>query len=246
MLNAVLLIVLGLTCLLGAVVAVIFTIISFANNKSGKFIWLTAFFAFLIGLLVCIFTFVRKVVNKVEDIGHEMNEQFEESMKNYSDSLSISYSDSLRNNKQVQLLKSYYPDSSSVPDQFYYYLGFDTYYRLPLRYPYSIHCNLFRDNGELYNETNVKRFDENDNGEILLPVDKIDRIAFDNNFLLIDRKVSSTRSADYIHHYILFAFDTEKTEEADSEQKLLQLAASKGYKGKHALMSLEEYGRLFQ
>lgn len=245
MLNAVLLIILGFFCLIGTVVAVIFTIISFANNKQGKFIWLTAFFACLIGMLVCIFTFVRKVVNKVEDLGHEFSEHIEQSMKNYSDSLSYSYTDSLKNSEQVKLLKSYYPDSSSVPDQFYYYLGFDTYYRMPLRYPYSIHCNLFRDNGELYNEKNVKRFDENDNGEIFTAIDKIDRIAFDQNFLLIDRKVASTRSADYIHHYVLFSFETEKAEEADSEKELLKLAASKGYKGKNALISLEEYSQLF-
>ncbi len=246
MLNAVLLIILGLSCLLGAVVSIIFTIIFFANNKPGKFGWLAAFFGCLIGLLVCIFIFVRKVVNKVEDLGNEIGQQFESSMKNYSDSLSVSYSDSLKNNEQIQLLKSYTPDSASVPNQFYYYLGFADYYRMPLRYPYSIHCNLFRDNGELYNEKNVRRFDENDNGEIVMPVDKIDRIAFDNNFLLADRKVASTRSADYIHHYILFSFDTEKVEEVDSEKELLKLAKEKGYKGKSTLMSLEEYGRLFK
>ena len=246
MLNAVLLIVLGLTCFLGAIVAIIFTVISFANNKPGKFGWLTAIFVCIIGLLICIFTFVKKAVNKVEDFGHEISEQFESSMKNYSDSLAFSYSDSLKNNEQIALLKSYAKDSISVPDQFYYYLGFESYYRLPLRYPYSIHCNVFRDNGELYNEKHVKRFDENDNGEILTAIDKIDRIAFDNSFLLIDRKVASTRSADYIHHYLLFSFDTEQTEEANSEKELLKLAKEKGYKGKSTLVSLEKYSQLFK
>jgi hypothetical protein len=246
MLNALLLIILGLTCFIGAIVAIIFTIISFTNRKPGKFIWLTAIFVCLIGLAACIFSFVEKVVNKVEDVSNAMGRQFEDSFKNYSDSLAFHYSDSLKNNEQIQLLKNYTSDSASVPGQFYYYLGFESYYRLPLRYPYSIHCNLFRDNGELYNEKNVKRFDENDNGEILLPVDKIDRIAFDRNFLLIDRKVASTRSADYVHHYVLFSFETEKTEEADSEKELLQLATSKGYTGKPHLISLEEYSRLFQ
>ena len=79
----------------------------------------------------------------------------------------------------------------------------------------------------ILNEKQVKRFDENDNGEILTAVDKIDRIAFDNSFLLIDRKVASTRSADYIHHYLLFSFDTEQTEEANSEKELLKLAKEK-------------------
>lgn len=245
MLNALLLIVLGLTCFIGAIVAIIFTIISFTNRSPGKFIWLTAIFVCLIGLAVCVFTFVEKVVNKVEDVGNALGRQFENSFKNYSDSLAFSYSDSLKNNPQIHLLKSYVPDSLTVPDQFYYYLGFESYYRMPLRYPYSIHCNLFRDNGELYNEKQVTRFDENDNGEIMMPVDKIDRIAFDKNFLLIDRKVASNRSADYKHHYILFSFDTEQTEELDSEKELLKLAKEKGYKGKYILMTLEEYGRLF-
>ena len=166
-------------------------------------------------------------------------------MQDYSDTMAYTTPISLQSSKQIKLLKTYYPDSASVPEQFYYYLGFENYYRFPLRYPYSIHCSPFKDAGELYNELQVKRFDENDNGEIQTSINKIDRLAFDKKYLLIDQKISSTRSPDFIHHYILFSFDTEKTQEAETEKELVKLAKQKGYKGSEQLMTIEEYDALF-
>lgn len=243
--NAILLIILGIICLIGAVLCVVFTILGFANNRQGKFVWLTAFLICLFGMVFCIYLFVSKAVNKVQNFTENLNERMTDSLQDYSDSLSYSGQEQLVNNQHIRLLKSYYPDSVAVPDQFYYYLGFESYYRFPLRYPYSIHCNLFRENGELYNEAQVIRFDENDNGEVSTAIDQIDRIALDKQFLLIDRKVSSTRSADPIHHYILFHFDSGKSEEVLSEKELIRLAKQKGYKGSEKLITINEYNDLF-
>lgn len=242
--NAVLIVLLGILCLLGTIVAVIFTIISFSNNKPGKYAWLTGFLLCLLGMILCIFTFVRKVVHKVENFTSNLNEHLS-SFNNYADTAAYSLENGLQSNKHIALLKNYYPDSAAVPDQFYYYLGFETYYRLPLRYPYSIHCTLFKENGDLFNESKVNRFDENDNGEIKIPIGNIDRLAFDKNYLLIDRKITSTRSADFIHHYVLFSFDTQETTEVLSEKELLKLAKEKGYTGSKVLMDLNEYDKLF-
>lgn len=243
--NAILLFSVGLLFLLATIVAVIFTIISFANNSNNKYSWLTALFISLATLIFCIFLFVKKAVNKVEHFTHNLTEKTNDTF-GYSDSLSVSAEPDLSSNEHVKLLKSYSVNVSNVPDQFYNYLGFETYYRFPLPYPYSIHCNLFKDAGELYNEVNVKRFDKNDNGEKHLSIDHIDRIAFDENYLLVDQKIKSTRSADFIHHYILFDLKTEKTEEANSEKELSSLAKSKGYNGKNTLMSIQAYANLFE
>ncbi len=244
-LNALLIIVLGILCLIGTVLCIIFAILGFANNRSGKFAWLTGFLVSLVGMVLCIYLFISKAVNKVKHFTENLNEHMTESWQNYSDSLSYSNQLQMQSNEHIQLLKSYYPDSTAVPDQFYYYMGFESYYRFPLRYPYSIHCNLFKENGELYDESKVARFDENDNGEIKTSVDQIDRIALDKNFLLIDRKVSSTRSAEPIHHYVLFHFDSGQSEEAASEKELIRMAKQKGYRGAEKLITINEYNDLF-
>jgi hypothetical protein len=172
-------------------------------------------------------------------------------LENFGDSLSkLESIDTHQANgasEQITLLKSYLPENvvGNEPEQFYTYLGFRDYYRFPLRFPYSIHCLDTPDNGELYNEANVGRFDENDNGEIYSGISNIHKIAFDKSFLLIEQAVTSTRTDKIIHHYILYSLDTEKKEEASSLTKLIQLAKEKGYSGPDTLMTVEQYSRLF-
>jgi len=246
-LKAALLIILGILCLILTVVALIFGIIAFANNKQNKYVWLTTFLCSVIGLIVCIFMFVRKVVNTVQNFKDNAISQFE----NFGDSLStIESIDTHQANStslQITLLKSYLPENTvgNEPEQFYTYLGFKDYYRYPLRYPYSIHCMYTKDNGELYSESNVTRFDENDNGEIYAGLSNINKIAFDKSYLLVEQAMTSTRTDKIIHHYILYSLDTEKKEETTSLTKLLQLAKEKGYTGPDTLMTMEQYGRLF-
>ena len=123
--------------------------------------------------------------------------------------------------------------------------GFKNYNRYPLRYPFSIHYMDTKDNGELYNEVNVNRFDENDNGEVFTGISHISKIAFDKNYLLMEELVNSTRTEKTINHYILFNFETEKKEEIPNLQKLLQRAKEEGYTGPDSLMTLQQYQRLF-
>ncbi|MES2763829.1 MAG: hypothetical protein V4677_16560 [Bacteroidota bacterium] len=244
--TAALLIGLGILCCIGLLISLIFGILAFANNKPNKFVWLTVFFCTLIGLAICIVLFVRKAVNAVQNFTENTISQID------------SFSDSLKNNSidryeinnssaQVKLLKSYLPADmvNNEPEEFYSYVGFKDYYRYPLRYPYSIHCMYTKDNGELYNESNVIRFDENDNGEIYAGLSNINRIAFDKNYLLVEQTVTSTRTDKIINHYILYSFETEKKEEASTLSKLLQLAKEKGYTGSDTLLTMERYHSLF-
>lgn len=244
-LTAALLIGLGIICLILTVISLIFGIIAFANKRSNKFIWLTTFLCSLIGLIVCIFMFVRKAVNAVENFTENAVGQFE----NYSDSLSNFESIDLHqagsSSLQIQQLKSYLPNAGSEPEAFYTYLGFKDYYRYPLRYPYSIHTMYGQEDGDLYNEINVSRFDENDNGEMYINISHINKIAFDKSYLLMEQAVTSTRTDKVITHYVLFNFDTEQKEEISSLQKLFDLAKQKGYSGPDTLMTLEQYHLLF-
>ncbi len=244
MATAGLLIGLGILSLLGVLLCLIFTLITFSNNKPTKWGWFTGIFLCLAGLSLCIFIFVRKTVNKVKDLAHHSLEQFE----NYADGLEHA-ADSLQNRKaigpQVQLLKSYSDSTKNIPDEFYTYFGFQDYYRFPLPYPYSIHCNYYKGNGELFNEVNVIHFDENDNGETFIGPDNITRLAFDKNWLLFEQSKTSTRSDKLINHYFLFDLSTEKQTEVHSEKDLFKLAKDKGYLGADSLMTIEAYDKLF-
>lgn len=246
--NAVLLFGLGLLCLIGALVSVIFTIISFANNKTHKYTWLTAFFVCLIALITTVYLIVKKVVHAAQDFAETATEQFgnfSHSMEELSDSIQSNQQYKLQNSPQIKALKVYAKDSSNVPDQFYSYLGYGTYYRFPLPYPYSIHCLDSKYSGELFNEAKVHQFDINDNGEISTGITFITKIAFDKNYLLLEQNIESDRSEKVVQHFILFSFETEKKEEAFSEKELFHLAKQKGYAGSNKLMSLEEYNGLF-
>ena len=168
--NVALLIGLGVVCLIKTVVALIFGVIELANKRPSKFIWLTIFLCSLIGMIICIVMVVRKAVHAVENFTENSIGQFE----NYTDSLPGHLEVNVNGkheisptSSQIKVLKSYLSSNilNNEPEEFYTYSGFKDYYRYPLRYPFSIHCINSKENGELYNEVTVNRFDENDNGE---------------------------------------------------------------------------------
>ena len=233
-------------CLVGVILTIIFTIIGFANNKTHKYSWLVAFFILLFGMIFCIYTLVNKAVTKIQSVTDEFGNQIEQTMQDFSDSLTHNNDGLLQSNEHLKSLKKFTADSVFTPNQFYTYLGFDSYYRFPLRYPFSIHCSPFRDNGELYDEKNVEKFDVNNNGEIALGITNISKLALDKNFVLLEQSMSSNRSNKIEKHYVLFSFETEKKEEVLNEKELIKLAKSKGYRGSSQLMSIEEYGALFK
>ncbi|MES2565324.1 MAG: hypothetical protein V4565_00560 [Bacteroidota bacterium] len=248
--NIALLIGTGIICLITTIITLVFGVIALANNKPGKFLWLSVFLTSLIVLITCIFIGVRKAAHTVQEFAENTTGQFEQ----YADSLSGSQANSnvekheiSPSSAQIKTLKSYLSPNiiNNEPEEFYSYAGFNDYYRYPIRYPFSIHCMDSKGYGELYNEVDVSRFDENDNGEIFSGISDINKIAFDKNYLLIEQALSSTRTDKLINHYILFNFETEKKEEVPSLQKLLQLAKSKGYTGCDSLMTLEQYYNLF-
>lgn len=187
---------------------------------------------------------VRKVINTGKEFAKTKMEQFE----NYADSLNTEgYYTASVTHQQIIQLKKLVPENmtQSASDDFYTYLGYQDYHRYPLRFPYSIHKDYYTETAELFNEINVIRFDENDNGEIYTGISDISKLAFDNKFILIEQQVNSTRSNKPIKHYILFEMDSEKKEEVLSEAELFNKAKQKGYSGPDTLMTLNQYGLLF-
>lgn len=245
MAEMVLYIIIGIICLIVTVVSIIFSVIAFANSKPSKFIWLFVFLMSLVGLVITIMLSVRTVINRGKEFAKTQIEQFE----NYADSLNTEgyYAVSIQH-KQIVYLKNLAPENitQSQPDEFYTYLGYQDYHRYPLRFPYSLHIDYYSETAELFNEINVIRFDENDNGEVYAGLSDISRLAFDNHLLLLEQEVSSTRSNKPIKHFVLFEMDTEKKSEVISQDDLFKKAKEKGYIGPDTLMTIKKYGLLFQ
>jgi hypothetical protein len=252
MTTGILLFLLALFCLVGTVLGIVFTILNFANNKSTKYTWLTILFISIIGLIFSVITLTNKVVSKVENLTKQATETFE----NFTDSLSQQMSDSLNlgqsqlllNNKQILALKDYSTQNKTenVPEQFYTYLGFGNYYRYPITFPYALHCNLFKDDAELFNEENVLRFDENDNGEQTLNIENIKKIAFDNKLILIEHLVELRETNKTEMRFVLFSFEDSKRIDCNSEKELFKTAIEKGYKGNKKLITIADYDQLFK
>lgn len=252
-LKAAILVIICILSVIGCLVCLILGIIYFANNKPGRFGWLAGFVISLVLLITSLFLFVQKAVNKAKDFTKNQISHFEESMNAGIDTTSANGQDNryylLHSNEQINIIKSYLPDTliHEVPDQFYCYFGFRDYFRFPIRYPYSVHCLDVKENGELFNEKNVSRFDEGDNGEVSMGITGINKLAYDKNFLLSELVYASSETPDKKQsHFILFEFGTESKTEVKSENELFLTARKKGYKGIDSLMTIEQYDSLFK
>ncbi|MCE3225580.1 MAG: hypothetical protein K0S32_131 [Bacteroidetes bacterium] len=204
-------------------VSVIFVIIGFANATKSKWTWLIVFLSSLIAMVVFLSLTVSAFVKKAKKFGDD----FEQTVyKSYEKSAYNDYhfADST-NSKQLTLLRLLEPKDvkGSVPDQFYHYLGYLEYYRMPLRYPYSLHCNDYLENGTLYDESNVSNFNVNDNGEKECGVDYITEFTFDENILIAKARHATDLKK---FSYIIYHFETgEKEEFTDLEQVKLRAFA---------------------
>jgi hypothetical protein len=225
------------------IVSLVMGIISFAYSKKSKFIWLGGFFLSLIALVFCIISLVTKVTNKVGGFVKKM----EQNMMVYPDSTSkegYNLSDSL-NSPQIKKLRIYESEElkGQVPDQFYTYLGFRDYYRLPLPYPFSIHCTETPGVGDLFDERNVKKFDANDNGEKECLLKNIAEFAFDANYILAKCVHNQGKDAEF--KFFIYDLKTEKAEEFSNAVQMNRRAAELKFSGDKKLISCEAYFQKF-
>lgn len=228
------------------VVSIVYMSISFSNKKAYRFGWLFSVVISFLSLIVCVNFLINNTVNKFQSFTQNLETQVQESMRGIADSLSKQqYNDSaIYKNKHIQQLIRWENDTTQqVPPPFYSYLGFDSYYRFPLKHPYSLHCSPFKDDAELYNELNVERFDQNDNGEINMNLAHISKLALDRNCLLVEQTHVINNTVQ--KKYCLFNFETQQQTFLTTEYELFKNAVKLGYKGKRVLLSVEEYAQLF-
>ncbi len=177
------------------VLSLIMGIIKFSVSDKVWIRWLAAFIGSLIVMLICIMLLTRSIIDKTKSFAKDMEKISMEQAKAF-ESLGndlVHTTDSIGLSAQIPVLKSMEPlkHKDLVPESFYTYLGFRDYYRLPLRYPYSLHCMDSLYAAELFNEEDVIRFDVNDNGERSCDLASIRSFAFTKDHFIAETAVFS-------------------------------------------------------
>ncbi len=229
------------------VVSLVMGAMKFTSNSKTALKWLVGFLVSLGVMIFAIVMLVRGVLGKAKAFGEDMVAIAEHKAAEM-DSLNNLYTnshDSVLKSQSVAYLMTLEPDSMKgrVPEQFYSYLGFRDYYRLPLAWPYSLHCMDSLGDGMLYDEANVQQFDINDNGERSCDVHGIMDFEFTKDHL-IGRKMIIENKAKSIY----FAFDLKKKEEKEfkSYRELMNYASTKGFDLNTELKSCKTYYNEFQ
>jgi len=134
--------------------------------------------------------------------------------------------------------------SSTIPNSFFTYFGTSGFARMPLIYPYAIHCLDSKDKGTLVNEENVVDMETAPEGEENVAFN-ISAINYDRNMILM--RISSLQNdtnRDFIS-YILYSVKDKKNKEYKTEAELFKAALQAGYKGEKVLISLWDYDARF-
>lgn len=223
-----------------AILSLVFSIVYFASSKKGKFIWLGTFVLSAAGF-VFFFLFVdRKIDDKVSEFKNDFkNNTYNNLLKIDTTSFEdYNFADSL-NSTQIKWLKQNEPAkfAGKVPEQFYNYLGFRDYYRLPLRYPFSLHCIDSPDKGWLYNEINVKKFDESDNGEMDCQLNNIEAFTFDKNYLVAEYYDETKKTKAYF----IYHFNQHTVERFKYSDEVKLKAKKLGFTGDINLTTCKDY-----
>lgn len=234
-------------CGLLTIIGLILTIVK-RNNKRVRNIWLTVFaISLIMSGSTAVYTAIKVVDNTINTSIELKDAVVEGAMEGLAETMTDNREyliNTIKNNSQIELLKSYVPDSlkNKVPSTFYTHFGFRDSYRFPLVYPYSIHCVDIVDYGQINDERDAVDITWSDDGVKQLQVYGITDFTFDQNLLLA--KISS-QSENTDKGYIILHFMTQETEQFDEEQELMRRAKELGFFGQDTLMTIKEYNRLF-
>lgn len=231
---------------LSLLICMIFFIVRISQDHKQKWNWLIAAIVSVLLLIFSIFLFTRKVVTTVKNLGDKVEETIQESVDELQKMDSSYHYSKLVSNPTLLRLKEFQHinNVNNAPDEFYVYFGYMNYFRMPLTYPYSLHCNDVLETAELYNEVNVTEFNINDNGEIYQEINGISAIAFDNAALIAQIKDSASKKESYF----IYSFVESKQSSSIKTLKEAIKTARKdfNYRGYDTLITVYEYNQLFK
>lgn len=219
-------------------------VIRISQGHKHKWNWLIAGIISFLVLLFSIYLFVSKVVHTVKDLGHHVEKKFEESMEDLQKMDSSYQYTKLNTNETVKKLKEFETMNAKVgvPKEFYVYYGFADYYRMPLTYPFSLHCTDVLETASLYNEEKVTDFNVNDNGEFEVGLSGITEFAFDSSTL-----IAKTGSKE--NPFAVFSFTDKEMRMSQCSSKEIAFKTARkeyGYRGYDTLISVLDYNKLFK
>ncbi len=221
----------------------ILALVKFSKPEKDKtaIIWLLAGLLSLIFLIATIYYGVRKAVGKIQEVTEEVMATPLKKLQ-MMDSLGDKYnSATTTNNPQILQLIEMEPKEvkGMVPNDFYTYLGFRDYYRMPLRYPFSLHCNEILDAAELFDESAVSEFDVSNNGELLCGLTNITAFQFNENYLFGTYLELIGEKSKRI--YFAYDFDSKEIQKFNKESELIGFLQLKGVKEVPEFISCEKY-----
>jgi hypothetical protein len=229
-------VILVFTILLGClVVAGVIYAFVIRKNKRKRNRSLVSALVSLVFLLLCVGYLTFRVVRATVALGNEAgkavgNVAAEGLVESMTNRVSVE-------SPQVKSLQSFEADSlrGKVDTSFYTYLGFRDWWRLPLMYPYSIHCVDVVNHGQLVSEKEVANVTTANDSKIrAMGVINITHLSFDKKLLLV-------RVQDTTAQYVLFDLADQNQEIFQSEAELLKKADLEGFSGPKKLESLQEY-----
>lgn len=230
---------------IGFLVCFIFFVIRMSQGHAHRWNWLFAGIGAFLVLLFSIFLFVSKVVTTVKDIGTHVEKKMEESMEDLQKMDSSYNYTKLNTNEMVKKLKEFETmnHEAGVPKEFYVYYGFNDYYRMPVTYPFSLHCTDVLETAALYNEENVSEFNINDNGEVETDITGITQFAFDNSALI----AKTYSGADEKELFKVYSLTGSKLAVFPTLKEALKAAHTEfGYRGYDTLINVLQYNKLFK
>jgi hypothetical protein len=206
------------------VVALIFSVIYLAGKKNGSWSWLIGFCISFSVLLYSLHAMTTGVQEAVTDVGRSIEKSIDQSLSQLDSTDNNAYHKPTASNSLLDSLRLFSNTDSEIPESFFSYFGFRDYYRLPLTYPFSIHCIDELDNGQLYNEKFVTEFDRNDNGETALNLSEIYAFLVDKNYLVAELKTARNT-------FVIYYFSSDKQEVYQTKSQVLTRLKQLNFKG---------------
>ncbi len=228
---------------LSLLICLILFIIRLSQDHKQKWNWLIASVLSVFALLFSVYLFTRKVVITVKEIGKNVEQKLEESVQELQKHDTSYHYAKILSNDMIKKLKEFEHINAhhKAPDEFYVYFGYIDYYRMPLTFPYSLHCNDVLETAELFDERNVSAFNSNDNGEIQTGIAGVKKFAFDNSAFVGLTKLESGKES-----YIIYSFNDSKQKSFPTLKEALKAARNEfNYRGYDTLISINNYYSLF-
>jgi len=228
-------------------VCFILFVVRISQGHPNRWNWLIAGIIVFLVFLFSIFLFVHKVVNTVKNIGNTVEKKLEESMEDLQKMDSSYKYTKLNTNEMVKKLKEFESinGETNAPKEFYVYYGFADYYRMPITYPYSLHCNDVLETATVYDESKVTEFNINDNGEEEMGPSEITEFAFDNSAIIA--KIKSGKGEKEMYIVQSLSGPRDKMTSQESKKEIFKIARKEyGYRGYDTLINVLDYNNLFK